>query len=150
MRLLDGAGIVYKPVEYPVDEADLSALHAVASTGLSAEQVFKTLVLKGASGLHYVMCISAVAELNLKKAAAAAGEKSINMIPVKDLLALTGYMRGGCSPIGMKKDFPVFMDETCFLFDTVSISAGKRGVLALLAPQDLITVTGAVSANLID
>ena len=148
MRLLGAAGISFSVKEYPVDESDLSALHAAANLGLPAEQVFKTLVLRGASGAFFVCCIPASSELDLKKTARAAGEKSADLIPMKDLQPLTGYVRGGCSPIGMKKQFPVFIDETAQLFDTISVSAGERGVQVILAPPDLADFISAGFADL--
>jgi Cys-tRNA(Pro)/Cys-tRNA(Cys) deacylase len=147
-RLLDSAGIGYEVREYPVDEGDLSALHAVEMAGLPVEQVFKTLVLRGASGKCFVCCVSAADELDLKKAARAAGEKKCDLIPQKELLPLTGYVRGGCSPIGMKKKFAAFIDETAQLFDAVAVSAGMRGMLALIGPQDLAAYVSAEFADL--
>ena len=143
MRLLSTAGIDYEVREYPADATDLSAVHAADSLGIPAEQVFKTLVLQGASGAHAVCCIPAGAELDLKKIAKAAGEKSIDLIPVKDIQPLTGYVRGGCSPIGMKKQFPTYFDETALLFDFISVSAGERGLQILLTPEDLACFIGA-------
>jgi Cys-tRNA(Pro)/Cys-tRNA(Cys) deacylase len=148
MRLLGAAGISYAVKEYHVDESDLSAVHAAESLGMPPEQVFKTLVLQGASGSYAVCCIPAAGELDLKKAAKAAKEKSVGLIPVKDILPLTGYVRGGCSPVGMKKQFPTFIDETSQLFDTVSVSAGERGVQVILAPEDLAKFLNAVFADL--
>jgi Cys-tRNA(Pro)/Cys-tRNA(Cys) deacylase len=148
-RLLDAAGIAHTVKEYAVDENDLSATHAATLIGLPASQVFKTLVLRGESGAHLVCCIPAPAELHLKKTAALCGEKKVELVAVKDLAILTGYVRGGCSPIGMKKRFPVHIDETATLFDVLSISAGKRGVVALLSPQDLIQFTGAILGDII-
>jgi Cys-tRNA(Pro)/Cys-tRNA(Cys) deacylase len=149
LRLLDAAGIHYTVKEYPVDESDLSALHAAEKLGMSPEQVFKTLVLRGGSGAWLVCCIPAGAELDLKKTARAAGEKSAALIPLKDLEPLTGYVRGGCSPIGMKKKFPTLIDETAELFETIGVSAGIRGMQIILAPRDLIRFTGASTAELI-
>jgi Cys-tRNA(Pro)/Cys-tRNA(Cys) deacylase len=148
MRLLDAAGIGYTVKEYAVDESDLSGVHAAALIGLPISQVFKTLVLRGASGAYAVCCIGAARDLDLKKAARAAGEKNIDLIPVKDLFPLTGYVRGGCSPIGMKKQFPVFIDESALLFDAISISGGARGLQLLLNPQDLIRYISAETADL--
>jgi len=147
MRLLGAAGINFSVKEYPVDESDLSALHAAESLGIPAEQVFKTLVLQGNSGSYFVCCIPATAELDLKKTARAAPEKSAALIPMKDLEPLTGYVRGGCSPIGMKKHFPVLIDETAQLFDTISVSAGERGFQVILSPLDL---AGFISARFAD
>ena len=137
MRILGAAGISYTVKEYPVDETDLSAVHAAEFLDIPAEQVFKTLVLQGASGMYTVCCIPTAAELDLKKTARAAGEKSIDLIPMKNIQPLTGYVRGGCSPIGMKKQFPTIFDETALLFDTIGVSAGERGVQVVLAPQEL-------------
>ena len=148
MRLLSAAGIDYTVKEYPVDESDLSALHAVEFLDIPAERIFKTLVLQGASGNYAVCCIPAVMELDLKKAARAAGEKSIALIPVKEIQPLTGYVRGGCSPMGMKKQFPTFIDETACLFDTISVNAGERGLLVVLAPRELARFVSAQFADL--
>ena len=137
MRLLDTAGIRYSVREYAVDESDLSALHAAELIGIPAEQVFKTLVLQGGSGIYAVCCIPAAAELDLKKTARAAGEKNMDLVPVKNIQPLTGYVRGGCSPMGMKKQYPTYLDETAQLFDTISVSAGERGVQVILSPEDL-------------
>ena len=148
MRLLSAAGIKYTVKEYPVDEEDLSAVHAAEFLDIPAEQVFKTLVLQGGSGAYAVCCIPAPLELDLKKAARAAGEKSIDLIPVKNIQPLTGYLRGGCSPIGMKKQFPTFIDETARLFDVIGVSAGERGVQVALAPEDLARFINAEFADL--
>ena len=148
MRLLSAAGIPYSVKEYPVDESDLSAVHAAAFLDMPAEQVFKTLVLCGASGAHFVCCIPAPMELDLKKTARAAGEKSAALIPMKDIQPLTGYLRGGCSPMGMKKQFPTFIDETAQLFDAVSVSAGERGLQVVLSPLDLARFIPASFADL--
>ena len=112
------------------------------------ERIFKTLVLQGSSGAYLVCCIPAAEELDLKKAARLAGEKRADLIPVKNLLPLTGYVRGGCSPVGMKKSFPTFIDETVILFDAVSVSAGERGLLMVLNPADLLCCTRGVTADL--
>ncbi|MDR1239722.1 MAG: Cys-tRNA(Pro) deacylase [Treponema sp.] len=148
LRLLDAADIRYTVREYPVDESDLSALRAAEKTGTPPEQIFKTLVLRGGSGAYWVCCIPAGAELDLKKTARAAGEKSAALIRQKDLEPLTGYIRGGCSPIGMKKKFPTLIDETSELFDTIGVSAGVRGLLIFLAPRDLVRFTEARTAEL--
>jgi Cys-tRNA(Pro)/Cys-tRNA(Cys) deacylase len=148
MRLLSAAGIQYAVSEYPVDESDLSAVHAAELMGIPAEQVFKTLVLRGASGSLVVCCVSAAAELDLKKTARAAGEKSAALIPLKDLQNLTGYVRGGCSPVGMKKIFPTFIDETALLFDRIGISAGERGIQVILPPEELARFISARFADL--
>ena len=149
MRLLTQAGIEYSTREYPVDENDLSGVHVANVLGLPPEEVFKTLVTVGPKGEHFVFVIPVAEELNLKKAAKAAGVKSIEMIKMKDLLPLTGYIRGGCSPIGMKKPFPTFMDETAILFDAVSVSAGQRGTQVVLNAEDLMNYVGGSFADLV-
>ncbi|WP_010254660.1 Cys-tRNA(Pro) deacylase [Treponema primitia] len=147
-RLLDAVGISYTSVEYEVDEKDLSGVHAAELTGIPAEQVFKTLVLQGSSGEYIVCCIPVAEELDLKKAARICGEKKVDLIPVKNLPALTGYIRGGCSPMGMKKQFPTYIDETAELFDTIGVSAGARGCQVLLKPGDLLEFVAAKLADL--
>jgi Cys-tRNA(Pro)/Cys-tRNA(Cys) deacylase len=151
-RLLDAAGIPYTTAEYEVDESDLSAVHAARTLGLPPEQVFKTLVLRDASapggGGFLVCCIPAAKELDLKKAARISGMKKAELIPVRDLLPLTGYVRGGCSPIGMKKQFPTYIDETAELFDTISVSAGARGFQVILNPQGLLRYVSGTLADL--
>jgi Cys-tRNA(Pro)/Cys-tRNA(Cys) deacylase len=148
LRLLDAAGIGYETREYPVDEADLSGVHAAELLGIPAERVFKTLVLRGAGGAYYVCCIPVAEELDLKKAARLTGEKSIGLLPLRELRPVTGYVRGGCSPIGMRKAFPTFIDETAELFDRISVSAGLRGLQVILAPGDLLSFTGATLGDL--
>ena len=148
LRLLDAAEIPYEAREYEVDESDLSGVHVAKLVGMPEEQVFKTLVLKGASGSHLVCCIPSGCELNLKKAARAGGEKNVELIAVKELLPLTGYVRGGCSPIGMQKPFPTYIDETAELFDTIAVSAGIRGMQIIIAPADLAGYIGAAFADL--
>lgn len=148
MRLLKQAGIPFETGEYPVDENDLSGVHVAQVLGVDPDCVFKTLVAKGEKkGLH-VFCIPVAEELDLKKCAQAAGEKKMEMIHVKDLLPLTGYIRGGCSPIGMKKKYPTTMDETAILFDKIYISAGQRGVQVILNPEQLAEYIGADFADL--
>lgn len=148
MRLLDQAGILYKPIEYEVDENDLSGEHIADMAGMPYEQTFKTLVAKGDKTGVTVFCIPVNCELDLKKAAKASGNKKIEMIHVKELLGLTGYIRGGCSPIGMKKKYPTFIDETCILFDEITVSAGVRGCQLLLNPEKLIEYTDARAYDL--
>jgi Cys-tRNA(Pro)/Cys-tRNA(Cys) deacylase len=149
MRLLDAAGIQYSTAEYEVDESDLSGVHAAQMLNMPVERVFKTLVLRGDSGAYLVCCIPVADELDLKKAARISGEKKVDLIPMKDLLMVSGYVRGGCSPIGMKKLFPTYIDETAELFDTISISAGARGVQIIVKLGDLNRYIGAVSADLV-
>ena len=143
MRLLKQAGIPFESGEYEVDESDLSGNHAARAIGMPAEQVFKTLVARGAkTGIH-VFCIPVCCELDLKKAAKAAGDKNIELVAVKELLALTGYIRGGCSPIGMKKKYPTYIDEMWQIFDEIAVSAGERGHQIILHPDALISLTDA-------
>lgn len=137
MRLLEQAGISYRAMEYEVDENNLGGEHVAEQIGMPPEQVFKTLVAKGEKKGFVVFCIPVNLELNLKKAAAAIGDKKIEMLPVKELLNTTGYIRGGCSPIGMKKKFPTYMDETAILYDEITVSAGVRGC-QLCIPRDLL------------
>lgn len=149
MRLLEAAGIPFRAVEYAYDESDLSGLHAAEQLGQPPEQVFKTLVLKGERTGYFVCCIPVCNELDLKKAAKAAGDKKCEMLHVKDLLGVTGYIRGGCSPVGMKKRFPTFMDETAVLFDEIAVSAGARGVQVICEPNALCEYVGGKMADLI-
>ena len=137
MRLLDAAGIAYGTGTYEVDENDLSGSHAADLLGVEHDRMYKTLVLKGEKKGYMVCCIPVDEELDLKKAARAAGEKKAEMIHVKDMLGITGYIRGGCSPIGMKKHFPTYIEEMAQAFDTIMVSAGQRGVQVTLSPQDL-------------
>lgn len=137
MRLLDAAGIEYESGEYEVDEEDLSGSHAADMLGVDHDSMYKTLVLKGEKTGYLVCCIPVDEELDLKKTAKAAGDKKVELIHMKDLLGLTGYIRGGCSPIGMKKKFPTYIEETAVLYDRIYISAGMRGVQVALNPEQL-------------
>jgi Cys-tRNA(Pro)/Cys-tRNA(Cys) deacylase len=137
-RLLDKAKVPYELIPYEVDENDLSAVHVAASLGEDIEQVFKTLVLRGDKTGHFVCVIPGEHEVDLKMAAKASGNKKCEMLPLKELLPTTGYIRGGCSPIGMKKHFPTYIHETCLSFPYIYVSAGVRGLQIKLAPQDLI------------
>ena len=148
VRLIERENIAYTIKEYEVDENDLSGVHVAIQLGQPVEQVFKTLVLKGEQKGYLVCCIPVSEELDLKKVAKAAGDKKVEMIPMRDLLMVTGYIRGGCSPIGMKKKFPTFIDETCELFDLIAISAGIRGMQILMNPQDLINYIQAKTEDL--
>lgn len=149
VRLIEQAGIPVREVLYPYDENDLSAVHAVEAVGFPPEQVFKTLVARGSKNGIFVFCVPVSSELDLKKAAKAAGEKSISMVAVKELLGLTGYIRGGCSPVGMRKRYPTFLDETCILFDEISLSAGERGHQMILNPEQLASFIGAKLVDII-
>ena len=149
IRQVEQAGIPVREQFYEFDEKDLSGLHAAEAIGMPAEQVFKTLVARGAkTGIH-VFCIPVCCELDLKKAAKAAGDKNMELIPVKELLSLTGYIRGGCSPVGMKKSYPTHMDETAILWDEIAVSAGERGHQMILPPEDLAQLVGAELVDLI-
>lgn len=140
VRILESAGIKHSLTEYEVDENDLSAIHVAAQLGQDVGQVFKTLVLRGDKTGLFVCVIPGAEEVDLKKAAKASGNKSAAMIHVKELLGYTGYIRGGCSPIGMKKKYPTYLDEQCILYDEIYISAGVRGMQIKLAPDDLIRI----------
>lgn len=149
LRILDAAGIPY--CEHLYDPAGgIDGVSVARTLGEDPQRVFKTLVARGASRALYVFVVPVTGTLNLKKAAKAAQEKSIEMIPQKDLLPNTGYIHGGCSPIGMKKAYPTFLDETAELFDTICVSAGRIGAQAELSPEDLIRVIGAKYAPLAD
>ena len=148
IRLLEKADIPFRTAEYEVDESDLSGVHVARQLGKPCEQVFKTLVLRGAKLGPFVCCIPVAEEVDLKKAADAAGEKKVEMLPMKELLPTTGYIRGGCSPVGMKKKYPVWLDETAELYDEIAVSAGVRGMQVILAPQDLMGFVGARVADL--
>lgn len=149
LRILDTLGVTYELREYDWNEEESDAVSAARKVGLPPEQVFKTLVLTGDRVKHFVCVLPADATLDLKKAALASGNKSAAMLPLKQLQALTGYLRGGCSPVGMKKHFPVFIEETAQLFDTISVSAGLRGLQMLVAPAGLARAAEAVFSPLI-
>ena len=148
MRQLDTAKIQYTVKEYEVDENDLSGVHVATQLGQPVEQVFKTLVLHGDKIGYFVCCLPVAQELDLKKVARVSGNKHAEMIPMKDLPGVTGYVRGGCSPIGMKKKFPTFIDETCILFDEIAVSAGVRGMQIIINPQTLIDFVDATVSDL--
>ncbi len=147
MRLLEIARIPFEVMEYPVDENDLSGEAVARKTGKDPSQIFKTLVFSGEKHGFGVCCIPACEELDLKKGAKAFGEKKIEMIHVKDLLKTTGYIRGVCSPVGMKKLFPTVIDETAILFDKIYVSAGVRGTMLGIEPNALAEY---VNAKFID
>ena len=148
MRLLDSAKISYKAIEYEYDENNLSGLLIAEETGLPPEMVFKTLVAKGDKNGYLVFCIPVCSELDLKKAAKVSGDKKIEMLHVKDLLSTTGYIRGGCSPIGMKKKFPTYFDETIVLFDEITVSAGVRGCQLMINAEKLLAFTEGLACDL--
>ena len=137
VRIVELARIPCREHFYEYDENDLSGIHAAEALGKPAEEVFKTLVARGVKTGINVFCIPVCCELDLKKAAKAAGDKNMELIHVKELLGLTGYIRGGCSPVGMKKKYPTYFDETCQLYDTIAISAGERGHQMILEPMAL-------------
>ena len=147
MRLLDAAGIPYDVRTYEFDENDLSGVHAADALGMRRETVFKTLVVRGDRIGFAVFCIPVAESLDLKKAAKVSGNKAVEMLAVKELLPTTGYIRGGCSPIGMKKAFPTWVDETAMLFDEIAVSAGQRGVQLILNPDALCRYTDAAYAD---
>ncbi|MDE5745233.1 MAG: Cys-tRNA(Pro) deacylase [Paramuribaculum sp.] len=148
-RLLDKAGIAYSLVPYAVDENDLSAVHVAAELGEDIRQVFKTIVLRGERTGYFVCVVPGDAEIDLKLAAKAAGDKKVELIHMKDLLPLTGYIRGGCSPIGMKKPFPTLLHSSATDFDIIYVSAGVRGLQIAINPADLMEYVGAKLADLI-
>lgn len=142
-RLLDQAGVHFELREYDVDEDDLSAPHVATAIGMPPEQVFKTLVVRGDRSGVLLACIPGNAELDLKALAHASGNKKIELVAVKEVLGLTGYVRGGVSPVGTRKPYPFYLDETADLWDVISVSAGIRGCQMLLAPNDLARVVEA-------
>jgi len=147
-RILDQAKIPYELREYEWDEDELDAVTVARKVGLPPEQVFKTLVTRGDKTGVLVACIPGDAELDLKQLAAVTGNKKVDMVPVKDIQGLTGYIRGGVSPLGMKKEYNFWLDETAEILDQVSVSAGQRGLQMLLSGPDLIRVTKARLAPL--
>ena len=149
IRLIQHVGIPNRESFYEYDEKDLNGKHAAHAIGMPEEQVFKTLVARGERTGFHVFCIPVCCELDLKKAAKAAGDKCIELIAVKDLLSVTGYIRGGCSPVGMKKQFPTHFDETCILYDEIAVSAGERGHQMILNPEALVAYLGAELNDLI-
>ena len=149
VRLLEANNIQHSTLTYYVDESDLSGITVAKKIGVEPERVFKTLVTRGDKTGINVFCIPVTEELNLKKAAAVCGNKKIEMIKERELLPLTGYIKGGCSPIGMKKHYPTFIDETAQLFDKISVSAGLRGIQIMIKPDDLAKILGNNFADLI-
>ena len=149
VRILEQAGIPCREAFYEYNEKDLSGIHAAEALGIPAEQVFKTLVARGERTGINVFCIPVCCELDLKKAAKAAGDKNMELVAVKELLPLTGYIRGGCSPVGMRKHYPTFLDETCELWEEIAVSAGERGHQLILNPKDLARLVSAELADII-
>lgn len=147
VRMLESMGIAFELRTYEVDD-DLSAAHVAAELGFDPGRVFKTIVLTGPRVGHFVAIIPGSCEIDLKKAARAAGDKTCDLLPLRELEPLTGYVRGGCSPIGMKKKLPTLLDESAFLFESISVSAGRRGLQMILAPDDLVRASDAVVADL--
>lgn len=148
-RILDKQCIEYELLSYEVDESDLSAVAIAAKIGQNIESVFKTLVMRGDKTGVFVCVIPGAEEVDLKKAAAASGNKSVAMVPLKELTELTGYIRGGCSPVGMKKKYPAYIDETATLFEHVFVSAGIRGMQFKIKPDNLIACADCKIADLI-
>ena len=148
MRLLESAQIEYRALEYEVDENDLSGMHIAHQLSMDPDMMFKTIVARGEKQGILVFCIPVSCEIDLKKAAQAAGDKRVELLPVKELLGITGYIRGGCSPVGMKKKFPTFIDETCLIFDQITVSAGVRGCQLLLDPEKLVAFLDAKPCDL--
>jgi Cys-tRNA(Pro)/Cys-tRNA(Cys) deacylase len=143
MRMLDAAGIEYTWKEYVYDENDMSGVQVAEAVGMPPQQVFKTLVVRGERRGILVCCVPVDREVDLKALAQAAGDKRCDMLPLKELLDTTGYVRGGCSPVGMKKRFPTYIDETAVLFDRIAVSAGVRGCQMILDPERLTGLIGA-------
>ena len=149
-RILDKLKIPYEIKTYEVDEDDLSAVHVAETAGIDIETVFKTLVTRGDKTGILMAVINGNDEINLKHLAKASGNKSVEMIALKELLPLTGYVRGGCSPLGAQKDYPVYLDSKALTHEKISISAGQRGMQLILSPQDLVKATNATIADLVD
>lgn len=147
VRLVQQAGFPCREAFYEYDENDLNGNHAAKALGFPPEQVFKTLVARGERTGINVFCIPVCCELNLKKAASAAGDKNMELIPVRELLPLTGYIRGGCSPVGMKKQFPTVFHETAEIIDTIMVSAGKIGFQVECEPAALLALLDAATAD---
>ena len=148
-RLLDKAKVAYELIPYEVDESDLSAVHVAAQLGEDVDRVFKTIVLHGDKTGHFVCVVPGEHEIDLKKAAKVSGNKKCELLPMKELLPVTGYIRGGCSPIGMKKHFPTYLHESASAFDYIYVSARQRGLQVKLSPQALLREAGAVYADLV-
>ena len=150
LRLLDAAKIPYKTVEYTYDESDLGGAHVAQETGMNPDQVFKTLVARGEKRGILVFCVPVSCTLDLKKAASVAGDKKVEMTHMKELLGLTGYIRGGCSPVGMKKKYPTFIEETALLYDEIAVSGGAQGLQIVVSPERLIDYAEMEPADLVE
>lgn len=148
-RLLESEGIPFELISYEVDESDLSAKHVAEGLGMDPYQIFKTLVLQGDRTGKFVCVIPGMAELDLKLAAKASGNKKCEMLPLKQLLPTTGYIRGACSPVGMKRELPTYVDEYCKQYEVIYVSAGKRGLQIKIAPDDLVMFTKSKVCKLI-
>ena len=149
MRALDVVGIPYSTQSYTVDESDLSGIHVAECLGVDKDIIFKTIVTRASINEYRVFCIPVSDELDLKKCAEVSGDKRLELLHVKELFPLTGYVRGGCSPIGMKKRFPTFIDETAILFENIYISAGVRGTQIIINPHTLASFINAKFADLV-
>lgn len=141
-RIVDGLKLAYRLIEYPVDESDLSAENVAAKVGMPPEQVFKTLVARGDRSGVILACIPGSFELDLKALAAVSGNKKVDMVPLKEVQLLTGYIRGGVSPVGTKKRYPTYFDETILVWPEIAVSAGVRGCQMVLAPDDVLAAVG--------
>ena len=148
VRIMEGANVPFELLEYEIDEEALSAEDAAAKTNVPEEQTFKTLCARGDKIGVMMVCVPAGRELDFKKLAAASGNKSVELVHLKEVTALTGYVRGGCSPLGAKKEYPVYLDESAQEWDTIAISAGRRGEQILLSPPDLVRAVHAQVAKL--
>lgn len=149
VRLVQQAKIPCREAFYDFDEQDLNGNHAAKALGFPPEQVYKTLVARGSRTGINIFCIPVSEELDLKKAAKVAGDKDMSMVPVKELLGLTGYIRGGCSPVGMKKKYPTYFEESCQLFDEIAVSAGERGHQMIIPPMALVQLVDGLLADII-
>ncbi|MCW1712825.1 MULTISPECIES: Cys-tRNA(Pro) deacylase [Synergistaceae] len=148
VRILENAKIPFELIEYEVDESSLSAEDAALKTGVPEEQTFKTLCARGDRTGVMMVCLPAGRELDFKALSAASGNKSSELVPLKEVQPLTGYIRGGCSPLGTKKKYPVFIDESACMFDYITVNAGQKGLLFKISPKDLIAATEAKTAEI--
>lgn len=149
VRIMESAKLSFDLLEYEIDEQALSAEDAAAKTGVPEEQTFKTLCVRGDKTGVMLVCVPAGRDLDFKALAASSGNKSVELVHLKEVQPLTGYLRGGCSPLGTIKKYPVYIDETAILFDYITVNAGQRGLLFKLSPDDLISVTGAITADIL-